>query len=102
MAEDNENSSIKKRRIIHWNPDAGREQAKRRWTWKRIVIWSVGGFFGLLIVAGIIIRGVKLVLGPDVFQRKAVVTSEGPNIDDANAAFVSQTKAEQAHQMATK
>ena len=59
MAEDIDSNSAKKRRIIHWNPDAGREQVSRRWTWKRILAWSVGGFFGLLFTAGIVIRGVK-------------------------------------------
>ena len=60
MAEENETNTGKKRRIIHWNPDAGREQTQRRWTWKRVLAWSVGGFFGLLIVAGIVIRAAKM------------------------------------------
>jgi tetratricopeptide (TPR) repeat protein len=103
MAEDNETNSVKKRRIIHWNPDAGREQAQRRWTWKRILAWSVGGFFGLLVAAGLVIRGVKLVFGPDVFSPQTqVAAAEGPDINDANAVFVSQTKAEQSHQLASK
>ena len=102
MAEDNETNSIKKRRIIHWNPDAGREQATRRWTWKRILGWTVGGFFGVLIAAGIVIRGLKLVLGPDIFEPRAAVAAEGENIKDANAAFVSQAKAEQSRELASK
>ena len=71
MAEETELNSAKKRRIIHWNPDAGREQVRTRWTWKRILAWSVGGFFGLLIVAGILIRAAKFVLGPDIFTPRA-------------------------------
>src|SRR4051812_3498798 len=59
MAEENESSSGRKRRVIHWNPDAGREQISRRWMWKRIVGWSVGGFFALLFTAGIVIRVAK-------------------------------------------
>jgi tetratricopeptide (TPR) repeat protein len=101
MADDLESSSGKKRRIIHWNPEAGREQARRRWTWKRILAWSVGGFFGLLFAAGIVIRATKLVFGPDVFGPGTAVvqTSDG---SDATSAFVSQAKAEQAHEMTSK
>jgi tetratricopeptide (TPR) repeat protein len=102
MAEDNDTSAGKKRRIIHWNPEAGREQTKRRWTWKRIVGWSVGGTLGLLIVAGVLIRVAKLVLGPDVFSGRPVAAEAGPNLADANAAFVTQAKAEQSHELAAK
>ncbi len=102
MAEENETSSGKKRRIIHWNPEAGREQVKRRWTWQRIVGWGVGGFFAILIAAGLVIRGLKLVLGPDVFTGGPVATGAGPNLADANAAFVTQANAEQAQEIAGK
>ena len=101
MAEETELNIAKKRRIIHWNPDAGHEQVSRRWTWKRIVGWSVGGFFGLLIAAGIVIRVAKLVLGPDVFQPRAAATA-GQTIAAANSAFISQAKAEQLHEMVSK
>ncbi len=101
MAEENEIPSGKKHRVIHWNPDAGREQARRRWTWKRILVWGFCGFFGLLIVAGIVIRGAKLVFGPDLFQKKSEdVATAGPA--DSNTLFVNQTKAEQSREMATK
>lgn len=100
MAQENESPPGKKHRVIHWNPDAGREQARRRWTWKRILGWSVGGFFGLLIVAGIVIRVAKLVFGPDLFQPRAEAVAVGPA--DSNSAFISQTKAEQSREMATK
>src|SRR5436305_4149756 len=99
MAEDIESPSSKKRRIIHWNPDAGREQTSRRWTWKRIIAWSVGGFFGLLIVAGIVIRVAKLVLGPEIFQPRAAIADVAP---DAQSIFISQAKADQAHEMVSK
>src|SRR4051812_36239617 len=101
MAEDIDiNSGGKKRRVIHWNPDAGREQATRRWTWKRIVLWSVGGFFGLLFAAGIVIRVAKLVLGPEVFQSTAAVSADGK--PDQGAAFVNQANAEQLHELVSK
>ncbi|MSU49181.1 MAG: hypothetical protein EXS37_08885 [Opitutus sp.] len=103
MAEENESGSAKKRRVIHWNPDAGREQVRRRWTWQRVLGWGMGGFFGLLIAAGLVIRGVKMVFGPDVFQpRAAAVATPGQTVEDANSAFVSVSKAEQAHEMAAK
>jgi tetratricopeptide (TPR) repeat protein len=102
MAEEHELNSGKKRRIIHWNPDAGREQVRSKWTWKRILLWSVGGFFGLLIAAGIVIRAAKLVLGPDIFEPKAEVAAGQPNVADANSAFVSRAKAEQMHELASK
>ncbi|MSU65546.1 MAG: hypothetical protein EXS38_05475 [Opitutus sp.] len=102
MAEVNETNTGKKRRIIHWNPDASREQVQRRWTWQRILGWSVGGFFGLLIVAGIVIRVAKMLLGPDIFEPRVVATAAGPNLADANTAFISQAKAEQSHELASK
>jgi tetratricopeptide (TPR) repeat protein len=102
MAEENEPNSAKKRRVIHWNPDAGREQVRQRWTWKRILAWSVGGFVGLLFAAGIVIRVAKLVLGPDIFKPRAESSATGPSVADASSAFVSQAKAEQMHEMASK
>jgi tetratricopeptide (TPR) repeat protein len=102
MAEEIESASAKKRRIIHWNPDAGREQVRKRWTWKRILLWSVGGFFGLLITAGILIRVAKLVFGPEIFQPRVAQTSQGQTVADANSAFVTQAKAEQLHEIVTK
>src|SRR5258708_22424783 len=102
MAEEIETTPGKKRRIIHWNPDAGREQAARQWTWKRFVAWSVGGFFGLLIAAGIVIRVAKLVLGPDIFKPRAELSASSPSASDQNTAFITQAKAEQAHDFAAK
>ena len=102
MAEENESNAGKKRRIIHWNPDAGREEVRRRWTWKRILGWSVGGFFGLLFTAAIVIRGIKLVLGPEVFQSRAAVAAAEPTVSDANTAFMYESKASQAQELASK
>ena len=102
MADETESTTGKKRRIIHWNPEAGRETVQRRWTWKRIVLWSVGGFFGLLFAAGIVIRVAKRILGPDVFRGGETVAMSAPTQDDANRAFISQSKAELSHATATK
>lgn len=101
MAEDIDPNSAKKRRIIHWNPDAGREQVSRRWTWKRILAWSVGGFFGLLICAGIVIRAIKFV-NPGLFDSGTQAVVPGETIADAKTAFVSRARAEQLHEMASK
>ena len=102
MADENESPSGKKRRIIHWNPEAGRETEQRRWTWRRVLLWTVGGFFGLLFTAAVVIRAAKLVLGPQIFQSGEAVAASAPTHDDANTAFVSQSKAELAHATATK
>ncbi len=101
MAEDIDPNSAKKRRIIHWNPDAGREQVSRQWTWKRILAWSVGGFFGLLLTAAVVIRVVKRVR-PDWFDATAQVVAPGQTVADATTAFVSRAKAEQLHELASK
>ncbi|MES2696617.1 MAG: hypothetical protein V4773_24320 [Verrucomicrobiota bacterium] len=102
MAEENENNAGKKRRVIHWDPNAGREQEGKRWTWTRMLLWGVGGFIGLLVVAGIVIRGIKFIAGPDVFTRKPAVEAGAPNLAQANSAFINQAKAAQLHDMATK
>lgn len=103
MAEEIESGSAKKRRVIHWNPDAGREQVRRRWTWQRLLGWTVGGFVGLLLVAAVVIRGAKLVFGPDVFgPRTAAAAAPVETVADANSAFVNEAKASQAHEIATK
>lgn len=96
MAEDTEPPIGKKHRIIHWNPDAGKEQEKRRWSWLRILGWCVGSFIVLLFAAGGVIRLVRLVK-PEAFRPHAVV-AETADSNDPNAAFVSQTKAEFIHE----
>jgi tetratricopeptide (TPR) repeat protein len=98
MADDTDNSAGKKRRIIHWNPDADAAPPKRRWTPLRIAAWSVGGFFALLFAAGIVVRVIKLVAGPEVFHRSAAAAVNR----DPNAAFISETKAEFAHETVGK
>lgn len=101
MAEENEPTTSKKHRIIHWNPDAGSQPEKRRWTWRRILAWSVGGFFGLLVAAGVVIRVAKAVFGPELFQAaSAAAASAAP--DDPSLAFVTQSKAELARENVAK
>ncbi|MDO8544670.1 MAG: hypothetical protein Q7S40_29870 [Opitutaceae bacterium] len=100
MSEPIESPANKKHRIIHWNPDAGREQASRRWTWKRILAWTVGGFFGLLFAAGVVIRVAKHFLGPDIFQPRAAAVAT--TNEEASSSFISQAKAEQSHEIASK
>lgn len=102
MAEEIEPNAGKKRRVIHWNPDAGREEVRRKWTWKRVVAWGAGGFVGLLLVAGVVIRGIKLVFGPDVFQSRTAVVAAEPSVTDASSAFISRAKAEQAYELNSK
>src|SRR5687767_14710102 len=102
MPEDNATNPPKKHRVIHWNPEANEAPVGRRWTWKRIVGWSVGGFLVLLFSAGIVIRVIKYVAGPDVFKPRAeLVGADGlPLKDDPNAVFVTQSKAEFAFESA--
>ena len=102
MAEEPESTSGKKRRIIHWNPDAGREAVQLRWTWRRVLLWSVGGFFGVLIALGLINRGLRLV-GIEIFGARATATAgAGTAPENPNAEFVSQSKAELAYESASK
>lgn len=102
MAEQPDSTPGKKRRVIHWNPEADREPVKKRWTWKRVLGWSVGGFFCLLIAAGIVIRVAKRVLGPEIFMSSAEVAANAPTAADANSGYISETKAEFTHETAAK
>ena len=43
--------AARKRRVMHWNPDAGKEQQRSRWTLKRVAAWAIGGPIALLLVA---------------------------------------------------
>jgi len=102
MAEQNDSNAGKKRRVIHWNPEADREPVKSKWTWKRILAWSVGGFFGLLFAAGILIRVAKLVLGPDIFKPHSELVAADGTVVDANSGYISETKAEFVHETSAK
>ncbi|MEO7412094.1 MAG: hypothetical protein ABIZ81_01950 [Opitutaceae bacterium] len=95
-------TSGKKRRVIHWNPDAGAAPDRRHWTWRRILLWTVGGFIGLLFAAGIVIRTAKYVLGPDIFTPRSEVADGAVDKDDPNATFVTQSKAEFVYEAVRK
>ncbi|HVT73069.1 MAG TPA: hypothetical protein VHD61_08025 [Lacunisphaera sp.] len=99
MSDPAESVPAKKRRIIHWDPEHGRAEGKKRWTLLRILGWTVGGFFGLLLFAGLAIRGIRLVVGPQ-FLRPAPQAAAAKV--DPGAAFVSESKAELAHETAYK
>lgn len=100
MSDQPDSVPAKKRRIIHWDPEHGRAEGKKRWTFLRIIGWTVGGFFGLILVAGLAIRGVRLVVGPQFLRPAGTVAVATP--DSPGAAFVSESKAELAHETASK
>lgn len=102
MAEQSDPTPGKKRRVIHWNPEADSAPVKRKWTWPRVLLWSVGGFFGLLIAAGIVIRIAKRVLGPEIFMSQAEIAANAPTAAEANLGYISETKAEFSHETAAK
>ncbi len=102
MAEEIDSQAAKKRRIIHWNPDAGQEQVSRKWTWKKIVGWTAGGCVGLLLVAAVLIRVGKAVFGPEFLSGKPAPVAAAPTVASASSAFISQAKAEQANELARK
>ena len=102
MADSNDSNAGKKRRVIHWNPEADQAPVKSAWTVKRILVWTVGGFFGVLFAAGILIRVAKLVFGPEIFQPRAELTTGAETAADANSGYISETKAEYAHETSSK
>ncbi|MDI1320910.1 MAG: hypothetical protein PSW75_12065 [bacterium] len=99
MSEQPVSSSAKKRRVIHWDPEQGRPAAKSPWTILRILGWSAGGLLGLLLAAGLVIRGLRLVVGPQFLQSGAVAVSAPESPGDA---FITESKAAQAHETAFK
>lgn len=102
MAEDTTPTAPgKKHRIIHWNPDADKKPAGRRWTIWRVLGWTAGGFFGLLLTAGLVIRAAKLLWGPGIFQSQSAQAAAAAG-NDPSTTFVSQSKAELAHETAAK
>lgn len=100
MSESPDPVPTRKRRIIHWDPEHGQATRQRRWTPLRLLGWAVGGFFALLLVAGLVIRGVKLVLGPEVFALAG--SAPAGSAESPGDAFVSQSKAELARENASK
>lgn len=100
MPDETESSPTRKRRVIHWNPDAGKEQQRSRWTAKRFAAWLIGGPIVLLLVAAVVIRGTKLVLGPQVFGGAPAVAATPP--ESAAVAFANETNAQFAYDNAKK
>lgn len=107
MAEETDPSFPKKHRVIHWNPEAGKEQASRRWTWKRMLAWGVGGFFAVIVALGLINRIPKLFGGTTLTDLIAArgappAGAEAAEPLDPNAEFVTRAKAEQSHELVSK
>jgi tetratricopeptide (TPR) repeat protein len=100
MSEPSDSSTPRKRRVIHWDPDHGKANGGRRWTALRIAGWIVGGGLAALIVAGLVIRGIRLVVGPQ-FLRPAAVAAPGAETDPS-LAFVSESKATLARETVAK
>src|SRR5688572_25567157 len=100
MSDSSDSSTNKKRRVIHWDPDHGRANGAKRWTVLRIAGWVLGGGLALLIVAGLVIRGVRLVVGPQ-FLRPTMAEQSGTETDPS-LAFVSESKATLARENVAK
>lgn len=100
MSDSSDAASNRKRRVIHWDPDHGRDSGTKRWTVLRIAAWTLGGALGLLIAAGLVIRGIRLVVG-DQFLRPAAVVQNADETD-ASQAFVSESKATLARENVAK
>lgn len=66
----------------------------------RVIGWGLGGTLGLLIAAGLVIRGIRLVVGPQ-FLRPAAAT-EVASSESAGTAFVSESKAALARENVAK
>ena len=100
MSEQPDSTPAKKRRIIHWDPEHGRTAHKKRWTILRILAWSTGSFLALLIIAGIAIRGIRLVVGPQFLTNRPAVVADTP--ENAGTVFVTESKAELSRETAAK
>lgn len=100
MPEETESSPTRKRRVIHWNPDAGKELQRSRWTVKRIAAWIVLGPIALLLVAAVVIRGTKLVFGPQVFGGASAAAVVAAPPESAAVTFDNENKAQFAHDKA--
>lgn len=99
MSEQPDSSPTRKRRVIHWDPEQGRATGERRWTVLRIAGWGFGGILAVLIAAGLVIRGIRLVVGPQ-FLRPGAVAQVADS--DPGTAFVSESKAALARENVAK
>lgn len=102
MSDLSESAPVKKRRVIHWDPEKEQAATQRKLTPLRVLGWTVGGLVGALLVAGLVIRGAKMAFGPDVFGPVASAHADGPTAERAGDTFVSQSKAELSRETATK
>ena len=100
MSEQTDPSPAKKRRVIHWDPEHGRAAGAKRWTVLRIAAWGLGGTLALLIFAGLVIRGIRIVVGPQFLRPAAAV--EVASRESAGTAFVSESKAALARENVAK
>ena len=100
MSEPLDPSLPRKRRVIHWDPDHGRSNGSKHWTVLRVAAWSLVGAVAVLITAGLIIRGLRLVVGPQ-FLRPSMVATNGAETDPS-LAFVSESKATLARENVAK
>ena len=100
MSEQTDSSPAKKRRVIHWDPEHGQATGKKRWTVLRIVAWGFGGTLALLLLAGLVIRGIRIVVGPQFLRPEAAV--EVASRESAGTAFVSESKAALARENVAK
>lgn len=99
MSEQTDSSPSRKRRVIHWDPEQDRATGERRWTVLRIAGWGFGGILAVLIAAGLVIRGIRLVVGPQFLRPGAVVQVAD---SDPGTAFVSESKAALARENVAK
>jgi tetratricopeptide (TPR) repeat protein len=100
MSEQTDSSPSKKRRVIHWDPEHGQATGKKRWTVVRIAAWTFGGVLALLVLAGLVIRGIRIVIGPQFLRPAAAV--EVASRESAGTAFVSESKAALARENVAK
>ncbi len=100
MSEQTDPTPAKKRRVIHWDPEHGQSTGKKSWTILRYAVWAAGGLLALLIVAGLIIRGIRMVAGPQ-FLRPAAA-AEVASQESAGSAFVTESKAALARENVAK
>ena len=96
MSESPDTSPTKKHRVIHWDPEHGRDSGAKRWTILRVAGWVLGGGFALLVVAGLVIRGVRLIVGPEFLRPAAVAPAKAEA--DPSLAFVTESKATHARE----
>jgi tetratricopeptide (TPR) repeat protein len=100
MSEPTDTSPNRKRRVIHWDPEHGQAKGGRRWTVLRIAGWLLGGGLALLIAAGLVIRGLRLIVGPEFLRPDAAIAATSEI--DPSQAFVSESKATLARENVAK